>query len=105
MPASLEAAQRMTADGHEVGVMDMRVINPMDLDTLAQAVFQTGRAMVVHDTGGTVAGEVARRLTEACFLHLEAPIALVSHAGAELAPNREDWIRRVRESALATLAF
>jgi pyruvate dehydrogenase E1 component beta subunit len=105
VPVSLEVAQRMTADGYEVGVMDMRVLNPMDLDTLAAAVTATGRAMVVHDAGGTVAGEVSRRLTEACFLNLEAPISLVSHAGAELAPNREDWTRRVRESALATLAF
>lgn len=102
---AFEAAQRMTADGYEVGVMDARVLNPLDVDTLGEAVGAVGRALVVHDTGGALAGEVARRLTERCFLQLEAPIGLVSHAGHEHAPDREDWIRRVRESALATSSY
>lgn len=105
VPVAVEAAQRMTADGYEVGVIDARVLNPLDLDTLAAAVEETGRALVVHDTGGALASDVSRRLTERCFLHLEAPIGLVSHAGHELAPNREDWVRRVREVALHTLNF
>lgn len=105
VPVAVEAAQRMTADGYEVGVVDARVLTPLDLETLATAVEETGRALIVHDTGGALASDVARRLTERCFLNLEAPLGLVSHAGHELAPNREDWVRRVREAALATLNF
>ncbi len=105
VPVALEAAQRMTSDGYEVGVVDVRVLSPIDLDTLAAAVQETGRAIIVHDTGGALASDIARKLTERCFLHLEAPLTLVAHAGHELAPNREDWVGRVREGALATLSF
>ena len=105
VPIAVEAANRMTADGYEIGVIDVRVLSPLDIETLAAALEESGRAIIVHDTGGALASDIARRLTERCFLHLEAPVGLVSHAGHELAPNREDWVRRVREGALATLAF
>lgn len=105
VPVAVEAAQRMTADGYEVGVMDARVLAPLDVETLSASIVETGRALVVHDSAGALAGDVARILTEQAFLHLEAPIPIVAHAGAELAQSREDWVRRVRERALATLSF
>jgi len=98
VPVALEAAERMTADGFEVGVVDLRSLVPLDTATLAEAVRETGRALVVHDGAGSFAGAVAAEVMREAFLHLEAPIGLVSG-------DDEDWVVRVREAALATLGF
>jgi len=98
VPVAVEAAERLTADGYEVGVMDLRSLVPLDVATLAEAVRATGRALVVHDGAGSFAGAVAAEVTREAFLHLEAPVGLVSG-------DEEDWVVRVREAALATLGY
>lgn len=110
VPVAVEAAERMTADGYEVGVVDLRVLAPLDVATIGESVQATGRALVVHDCGGAFAGEVARVATEASFLWLESPIGLVSHlqhapGEAPSRADREAWVGRVREAALATLGY
>ncbi len=110
VPVAVEAAERLTADGYEVGVIDLRVLAPLDVGAITEAVQATGRAIVVHDCGGAFAGEVARVATEASFLWLEAPIALVSHLQhapleAPSRADREDWVIRVRKAALSTIGF
>jgi len=98
VPVALEAAERMTADGYEVGVIDLRALVPLDLATLVEAVKATGRALIVHEGAGAFAGAVAAEAQREAFLWLEAPIGAV--AGED-----DDWVVRVREAALATLAF
>jgi pyruvate dehydrogenase E1 component beta subunit len=73
---SLEAAARLAADGIEATVIDLRTIVPLDLDTVVESVRRTGRAMVVHEgvrTGGAGA-EIAARIQEEAFFHLDAPV-------------------------------
>lgn len=98
VPVAVEAAERMAADDYEVGVMDLRSLVPLDLPTLVEAVRTSGRALVVHDGAGSFAGAVAAEVMREAFLHLEAPIGLVSG-------DEDDWSQRVREAALATLLF
>lgn len=119
VPIALEAAERMTADGHEVGVVDLRALVPLDLETIVEAVRGAGRALVVHDAAGSFAGAVAAEVAREAFLWLEAPVGLVSSAsppqgaggsqpgaaGPHGVGDDEDWVARVREAALATIAF
>ena len=98
VPVAIDAAERMTADGFEVGVIDLRALVPLDVATLVEAVRETGRALVVSDGAGAFAGAVAAEVMREAFLSLEAPIGLVSS-------DDEDWVARVREAALATLEF
>ena len=44
------------------------------------SVRRTGRALVVHESGGFggPGGEIAARVTERCFHHLEAPVLRVA---------------------------
>lgn len=73
---SLAAADRLAAAGVEAEVIDLRCLNPMDMAPLIEAVKRTGRAMVVTEAvvTGSVASEVAARLSETCFDWLEEPI-------------------------------
>ena len=76
---SLAAADRLAAAGVEAEVIDLRCLNPMDEAPLIEAVKRTGRAMVVTEAAvtGSVASDIAARLTEVCFDWLEEPILRV----------------------------
>jgi pyruvate dehydrogenase E1 component beta subunit len=63
-----------------IELIDLRTIYPLDMDTIAESVRKTGRVVIVHEapkTGGFGA-EIASRIMEHCFLHLEAPIQRVT---------------------------
>jgi 2-oxoisovalerate dehydrogenase E1 component beta subunit len=77
---SLVAAQRAAEGGKEVKVVDVRSLVPLDLDAIGDAVRQTGRAVVVHEAPMTAGfgAEIAARIMEEAFDHLEAPVARVT---------------------------
>ncbi|RIL74710.1 alpha-ketoacid dehydrogenase subunit beta [Staphylococcus cohnii] len=109
---SLKAAEELEKDGHSVEVIDLRTVQPIDLETLVASVEKTGRAVVVQEAqrqagvGATVASELAER----AILSLEAPIARVAAADTVYPftqaenvwlPNKNDIV----EKAKATLEF
>lgn len=76
---ALRVADAAAAEGRSVEVVDLRAISPLDITTVAASVRRTGRCVVVHEAPvlyGTGA-EVAARVTEECFYHLEAPVLRV----------------------------
>ncbi len=73
---ALEAAEALAADGISAEVIDLRTLNPLDMETVSASVARTGRALVAsegHLTGGAAA-EIAAQIQEACFDWLEEPI-------------------------------
>ncbi|MEV7090216.1 alpha-ketoacid dehydrogenase subunit beta [Streptomyces sp. NPDC093085] len=80
VPVCLEAAEAARAEGWDLEVVDLRSLVPFDDETVAESVRRTGRAVVVHEsTGfGGPGGEIAARVTERCFHHLEAPVLRVA---------------------------
>jgi pyruvate dehydrogenase E1 component beta subunit len=77
---AMEAAEAAAGEGWDVEVIDLRSLSPLDEATLASSVRRTGRAVVVHEAQGFAGygAEVAARLTEQCFYHLEAPVLRVT---------------------------
>ncbi len=76
---AVRAAEAAAAEGRSLEVIDLRAISPLDTDTVAESVRRTGRCVVVHEAPvafGTGA-EIASRITEACFYHLQAPVLRV----------------------------
>jgi 2-oxoisovalerate dehydrogenase E1 component beta subunit len=75
-----QAAREAEAEGIDVEVIDLRSLQPLDLDTLVASVVKTGRAVIVHEAPRTCGfgAELSALLQERCFLHLEAPIARVT---------------------------
>jgi pyruvate dehydrogenase E1 component beta subunit len=109
---SLKAAEELEKEGYSVEVIDLRTVQPIDIETLVASVEKTGRAVVVQEAqrqagvGATVASELAER----AILSLEAPIARVAAADTVYPftqaenvwlPNKNDII----EKAKATLEF
>jgi pyruvate dehydrogenase E1 component beta subunit len=83
---ALTAAEELSREGIECEVVDLRTLRPLDLDTVAESVARTHRAVVCGEdwrTGGfgaTLAVEVQDR----CFDVLDAPVARVAMADVPL---------------------
>ncbi|MEU3374349.1 alpha-ketoacid dehydrogenase subunit beta [Streptomyces sp. NPDC006660] len=80
VPVCLEAAEAAREEGWDLEVVDIRSLVPFDDETVCASVRRTGRAVVVHESSGFggPGGEIAARVTERCFHHLEAPVLRVA---------------------------
>jgi pyruvate dehydrogenase E1 component beta subunit len=79
LPRALAAADELARDGIDAEVIDLRVLRPLDWDTLAESVRRTHRALVVDENWKTcgLAAEVIAGLAERAFYDLDAPPARV----------------------------
>ncbi|MGV9615234.1 alpha-ketoacid dehydrogenase subunit beta [Nocardia xishanensis] len=76
---ALTAAKIAAEEGHSLEVIDLRSLAPIDFDTIEESVDKTGRLVVVHEAPvfGGLGAEIAARITERCFYHLESPVLRV----------------------------
>lgn len=73
---ALSAAELAEERGWSMEVVDLRSLNPLDFDTVADSVRRTGRAVVMHEGPRTLGfgAELAARISEELFYDLEAPV-------------------------------
>ncbi|MDV7271025.1 alpha-ketoacid dehydrogenase subunit beta [Thioclava sp. A2] len=85
-----EAAARET--GIDAEIIDLRSLLPLDRDTIVASVAKTGRCVVIHEATRTsgFGAELIAEVQEACFYHLEAPIARVTGWDAPY-PHAQEW--------------
>ena len=90
VPVALAAAEEAEQEGRSLQVVDLRSIVPFDDETVCAAVRSTGRAVVVAESPGfaSVASEIAARVSERCFHHLEAPVRRVTGFDTPFAPPK-----------------
>jgi len=75
-----QAAREAEQEGIDCEVLDLRSLQPLDVDAIVASVTKTGRAVVVHEAPRTCGfgAELSALIQERCFLHLEAPIVRVT---------------------------
>jgi 2-oxoisovalerate dehydrogenase E1 component beta subunit len=78
---SLEAAERLSKDGVEVEVIDLRSLMPFDKDAILASVEKTSRALIVHEDVKTlgIGAELSAVITEERFASLDAPVMRVTY--------------------------
>ena len=89
---AMETADELARQGIHAEVIDMRCLVPLDMAPLIASAQKTGHVLIVEEdnlTGGWGA-EVAARLSEAAFFHLDAPITRVA-APTRPHPLRLPW--------------
>ncbi|MDT7621016.1 MAG: 2-oxoisovalerate dehydrogenase component beta subunit [Pseudonocardiales bacterium] len=86
----LDAAEAARADGHELEVIDLRTLSPLDLDPVYDSVRRTGRLVVVAEAPSevSVAAEVAAKVQQDCFYSLEAPVLRVTGFDTPYPPSK-----------------
>jgi len=77
---TLQAADRLAADGVSAEVIDVATLKPLDADTILESVAKTGRCVVVQEAplSGGLGGEIAARLADQGLLSLLAPVKRVA---------------------------
>jgi 2-oxoisovalerate dehydrogenase E1 component beta subunit len=92
----LEAATAAEADGHDIEVIDLRTLSPLDLGPVVESVRRTGRLVVVAEapSESSITAEVAARVQELCFHSLEAPVIRVAGFDTPYPPSKceEDYL-------------
>ncbi len=86
----VEASVAAREDGRQLEVIDLRSLSPLDIATITDSVSRTGRCIVVHEAPVTagLGAEIAARVTEECFYHLEAPVLRVGGFSTPYPPSR-----------------
>jgi 2-oxoisovalerate dehydrogenase E1 component beta subunit len=76
----LEAAEAAAHEGHDLEVIDLRTLSPLDMAAVFESVQKTGRVVTVHEAQLNLGlgAELAARVTEQCFYSLEAPVLRVA---------------------------
>jgi 2-oxoisovalerate dehydrogenase E1 component len=91
---ALRVAGRLSADGIEAAVLDLRSLAPLDRDTLLSVARHCGKVLVVHEdsrTGG-IGESLAAIIQEEVFEDLDAPVRIVGALDAPVpySPPLED---------------
>lgn len=78
----LQAAEVLTASRIEAEVINLRILRPLDTETIIHSVARTHRAVIVDEAWrtGSFAGEVSAQIMEHAFYELDSPVARVCSA-------------------------
>ena len=79
IPTALQAAEVAAAEGTSIEVIDLRSMSPIDFPSIINSVKKTGRLVVASEasTSFSVSAEIAAKVAELAFYHLEAPVIRV----------------------------
>jgi pyruvate dehydrogenase E1 component beta subunit len=106
---SLDAATELATLGIDAEVLDLRVLRPLDDDTIISSVTKTHRALIVEEAWRSVSlsSEIISRIIEKAFYELDAPVQRL--CGAEVPipypkhledaslPQKDDIVSKVKK--------
>ncbi len=80
MAYSLDAAEKLSSEGIEAEVVDLRSLRPMDIPTVLESVRKTNRCVTVEEAWPvcSVGSEVAAQIMTHAFDYLDAPVVRVN---------------------------
>jgi pyruvate/2-oxoglutarate/acetoin dehydrogenase E1 component len=88
---TLSVAEKLSAEGIEVEVVDPRTLRPLDIDTIIKSARKTGRLLVVHEackTGGWAGEVIASVASSPAFDYLDAPMRRLAGKDIPIPYNR-----------------
>jgi pyruvate dehydrogenase E1 component beta subunit len=106
---SLKAAEKLSKEGIEAEIVDLRTLRPLDMEPVIESFKKTNRAVVVEEGWKSygVGAEIVSRIYEEAFDYVDAPIKRVAQLEVPLPYNQrleqkalpqvEDIISAVKE--------
>jgi pyruvate dehydrogenase E1 component beta subunit len=111
-PLALEAAERLSEDGTETRVLDLRSLFPLDVDAIVESASRCKRVLVVHEAprNAGIGAEVSSLIHERAMLDLEAPVGRVTGFDVPFPQfaNEDDYlpsVNRILSGARKVLSF
>jgi 2-oxoisovalerate dehydrogenase E1 component len=92
-------------------VIDLRSLNPLDMDTIAESVKKTNKVVVAHEDSLSwgIGSEISARIASDLFEWLDGPVKRVASLDtwvayapqleAAILPNADDVLGAIRELA------
>jgi 2-oxoisovalerate dehydrogenase E1 component len=104
---SLDAAKVAAERGIDVEVIDLRSLNPLDMETIAASVRKTNKVIVAHEDALSwgIGSEIAARIADELFPWLDGPVKRVASLDTWVAysPDLEDVILPNAENVLRAI--
>jgi len=107
---SLDAAKVAAERGIDVEVIDLRSLNPLDMETIGESVQKTNRVIVAHEDALSwgIGSEIVARIADELFPWLDAPVKRVASLDTWVAyapelekvilPNPDDVLEAIEET-------
>jgi pyruvate dehydrogenase E1 component beta subunit len=105
----MEAASELETAGISAEVIDLRVLRPLDDETIFASVNKTHRVLIVEEAWrtGSISAEISSRITEKCFYELDAPVQRLcgvevpipypKHLEEASIPQKDDIVKHVKQ--------
>ncbi|HEX6133387.1 MAG TPA: dehydrogenase E1 component subunit alpha/beta [Longimicrobiales bacterium] len=104
---SLDAARIAEERGISAEIIDLRSLNPLDMETIAESVRKTNRVIVAHEDSLSwgIGSEIVARIADDLFTWLDAPVRRVASLDTWVAyaPRLEDAILPQTENVVAAI--
>jgi acetoin:2,6-dichlorophenolindophenol oxidoreductase subunit beta len=104
---ALEAAAELDKEGISVEVVDVRTLVPLDLETIANSVRKTSRAVVLHEDSRRLGygAEITAEIQEQCFWSLDHPVVRIAAKDTPIptSPPLEDAVLPQTADVIETL--
>jgi 2-oxoisovalerate dehydrogenase E1 component beta subunit len=75
-----DAADELAKEGISIEIVDLRTVFPLDEEAVLASVRKTSKAILLHEDilSGGVGGEIAARIAEKAFDHLDGPVVRIA---------------------------
>ncbi len=89
--ASMLAAEKLSKEGIEAEVVDLRTLRPLDMDPVLESVRKTNHVIVAEEGWRScgMGAEIAARIYEGAFDYLDAPVTRVAAPEVPIPYNRK----------------
>ncbi|HLR66399.1 alpha-ketoacid dehydrogenase subunit beta [Virgibacillus alimentarius] len=73
---AMQAAEKLTEEGIDVHILDLRTVYPLDQEAIIEAAKKTGKVLLITEDNkeGSIIGEVSAIIAENCLFDLDAPV-------------------------------
>jgi 2-oxoisovalerate dehydrogenase E1 component len=109
IPMAYEAAELSSKEGISVEIIDLRSVNPIDMETILASVKKTGKVLIVHEAAKNcgLGAELSARIMEEAFCYLDAPVSRLTGKDCpipyckdleeEVLPQKKDILVAIRK--------
>ena len=106
---SLEAVKKLEKEGVRIEIIDIRTINPLDMETILASVKKTSKVLIAHEDTlfAGFGAEIAAQIADKAFEYLDGPVHRLGGADTPIPfspvlekavlPQTEDIVRAARK--------